>query len=191
MPWNTNIDWTDVDTLVNVSTEILEDFIGATTERLNALGVTISSSVAVNAPNSTALRGAMVDCVEGVGSTGQSRIHFVKPVGTDYSWHNQSAITHWDMTAMETTLGAEPDHGVNAPLTASWLLWWYNALNLLTHCEYGEVFGGFVPGASQRSLRRGYAFQSTYDAAVDDFDADTWDSWGSSAFIFAPYHRVL
>ena len=188
MPWNTDIDWTDLNSMVNVPLWVLlEDLSNATIERLKPLGGTALTPYkpGTNTPFTIEtvsgidldyLRDAMVACVNGFRGTTEFRIRYLKPVSGYYDWTNESDLSRWDMTALVAELGNEPEHGFNAPITADWAKWWYDALNLLVYCEYGEVYGRFRD--SQRSSRSGT--DSTFLDAKIAYGADSWGSWSNT-----------
>jgi len=199
--WSEEIEWggpgEDSAGLVNVPTGLLlgaEGLAGCARERLAPMYATNPAEdfLTPNAPtNLEQLRSYLVACVDGlfVGTT--SRRQYIRPGTNDYDWTDESDIDRWDMTKMEIELGVEPVTAeTNGPVSAAWVKWWYNALNLLTRVEYGRT-SGVLDHGYQQSRRFGYSFQGTYAEAKADFDSDTWATWSDVlSGHFSPNHYV-
>jgi len=191
MPWNEDIDWSSENKLVNIPTGLpLDDLYGAASERVSTL-LTPSplDEVDINSPLAlSSLRDRLVDAVNGqviiinvpfpivVARWGYIR----KTSGDDYDYAGETSIDYWTMAKMVTELGPEPDYyDIGAPLTAAWLKWWYDAINLLTHVSY--PFGTAYSTASFQYSDRttaGLILSSDWEAVVEVWeDEATWDSW--------------
>jgi len=200
--WSEEIEWggtgEDSAGLVNVPPGLLlgaEGLAGCARERLAPMYATdfISDDfLTPNAPtNLEQLRSYLGACVDGILLGTLSRRQYIRPGTNDYDWTNESDIDRWDMTKMVAELGPEPVTAeTNGPVSAAWVKWWYNALNLLTRVEYGRTTGVLDYGY-QQSRRYGYAYEGTYAEAKTNFNNDTWDTWNDSGGHFSPNHDVL
>jgi len=199
--WSEEIEWggtgEDSAGLVNVPPGLLlgaEGLAGCARERLAPMYATNPAEdfLTPNAPtNLEQLRSYLVTCVDGVSVGSVNRSQYIRPGDNDYDWTNEADIDRWDMTKMVAELGAEPVTAeTNGPVSAAWVKWWYNALNLLTRVEYGRTVGVLGTGY-QQSRRYGYSFHGTYAEAKTNFNSDTWDTWNDSAGHFSPDHFVL
>lgn len=173
--WNEDVAWGEQGVfqgLVNAPSEILlKDLEAATNERLPGLGLAPIESIKKNKPvNVVGLRNAMVDVLTSPfpGLFGR---YYVKPNPSgEFSWLNESEIVPWSLAEMEAELEKpEPEYyETGSSLSAEWVKWWYDALNLVTHGYYGE---GPLSG-SKRDV-----FGSTFSEAVDNFNSSTsWDT---------------
>jgi len=192
--WSEEIEWGgtggDSAGLVNVPTGLLlgaEGLAGCARERLAPMYATNPAEdfLTPNAPtNLVQLRSYLVTCVDGVSAGTTGRKQYIRPGDNDYDWTDESDIDRWDMAKMVTELGPEPviSGETNSPVSATWVKWWYDALNLLTRVEYGESAGGF--GNSERSIRTGFGL--TFAEAKSSFAARSWGQWVSLG-IFEPW----
>jgi len=93
-------------------------------------------------------------------------------------------VTHWSMAEVEAELGLpEPEYyATGAPLTASWVKWWHDALNLLTHAR-------FTLNTFQMSFREGEGV--TFSDAEGDWLANDWSALGGfpTANLFADHRQ--
>jgi len=176
--WTTELDWSDSAKMVNAPTGLLlgdGGLAGCMRERLSTIStLDLSKLLNINAPNDlAALRSNMVTCVDGI----TQYLGFVRPGDNDYDWTNEAEIDRWTMAKMETELGPEPDSGAtNGPVSAEWVKWWYDALNLLTHAAY-------VIDSPIRYSREGSG--ATFSEAKDDFADSSWFQESSVLFWYA------
>jgi hypothetical protein len=192
MPWNTEIDWSNEDAMVNAPPWLLlEDLFSATAERLSTMTDTeyLTFGNEVNAPRIVHsslpsdiryLREAMVACVEGLASD----LVFIKPnSGGDYNYTNEEEIPIWSMVDMETELGPEPEfYEFNAPLTAAWVKWWYDALNLLTRVMYPLATHEFAVKDESGS---------TFSEAQSNFNDGEWSPWTNITSAITARHSAV
>jgi hypothetical protein len=181
------MDCTDVNTLYNAPVGLLLDqLLSAAEERWNVFNDVAldKSEVGVNAPlNVESYRNIFVSVVD--ASPAQT-LRFVRPVSGVYDWTNEPSMLYWDMTEMVSELGAEPDYGVNAPVTAEWCQWWYNALNKLVQMEYGPgILVGSTGSIASRKTFSGPA--ASYAAAKAAWAALPW----SSTSVATPFQSAL
>jgi len=172
--WTTDIDWSNEDSIVNAPLGlVVADLAAATGERRAVLGVDPATArYDTNAPAALGrLRNEMVLAVGG-GASGS----YVKPNSSgDYDYHNESTVPRWSMAEMAVELGRpEPEfYAPGAPPTASWVKWWYDALNLLTHA-------GFTLYNPQKSDR--IAEGVTFPEAVTNWNGTPWSAWSGGDF---------
>jgi len=181
MGWTTEVTWTDLSTMYNAPPGLLlSDLLAAAEERWNVFNDTPldKSDVGENAPlNIIAYRNIFVSVVNGYDPINKSQIRrFVRPVnGVGYDWTNEPDMLYWDMTSMVTHLGVEPGYGYNAPLTAEWCQWWYNALNNLVQMEYGPVY--LMSAASVFTSRKSFiGAAADFDDAKAQWVAALWST---------------
>jgi len=171
--WTTEIDWSDVNKMVNAPTGLLlgsGGLAGCMRERLSTISSSDQSKLLdINAPNDLdTLRNNMVTCVDGIDQD----LGYIQPGDNDYDWTNKSTIDRWAMAKMETELGPEPEaQSANSPVSAAWVKWWYDALNLLTRCMYPLDTAHF-------SVKQESAL--TFADAESAFNSAEWSGWSSN-----------
>jgi len=201
MAWNEDIDWSDEDSMVNMPNGLpLSDLYRAMNERLSTLGIAqpLSGDIDINQPLDL-MRDDLVSAVNGVVVSFHfppnppiliERWGFIRKTSFgDYDYADETAIDYWDMDKMETELGPEPDYyDMGAPITAAWLIWWHDALNLLTHVSYPfeKPFANANFQYSERSTA-GLISSTNYQDTVDVWEnTATWDAWAEGTVL--PMH---
>jgi len=197
MPWNTKIDWGNENKIVNAQTGLpLDDLYGAASERVSTLRTpSPTDEVETNSPLTlSALRGRLVDAVNGQVIIINvplpivvARWGYIRSTGDDdYDYAGETSIDYWTMAKMETELGPEPEYYASgAPLTAAWLKWWHDAMNLLTHVSY-PFESPYSTASFQDSERTtlGLINSTDYAAVIDVWENEAeWDSWTAGSAV--------
>lgn len=188
--WNTtDFNWDTLSTFYNAPPGLLlNDLLAAATERWNVLhdtDILDSYDVGDNAPLDVNEYNTLFMAV--LSGVGENR--FTRPVsGSSYDYTNAPDMPYWDIGELVSSIGPFPANGkvienpygpdayfyeANAPLTAEWCKWWYEAMNKLVRVEYRD---GLLRNAFSQEKEHTSAVPETYAEAKSAWEAEDWST---------------